>query len=530
MRIATLLDQIDSGSLLLPEFQRGFVWTRDKIRRFMRSLYLGYPVGGILLWESEIGELALRGHRDRRSGLGALVLDGQQRLTTLYSLARGKPPTFFDGDPDLFRGLHFHLEDERFQFFATSQDSFDSLWVDAGRLLREGVGSALDQVQRHPKHATAYLGRLNRLTQVVERTLSVDLITGPEFDLDAIVDIFNQVNSGGTILSKGDLALARLCASTPDARQLLRAQSDRLAAKGYPIGNDLLLRCVTAVATGRASLTALDSLSPDAFKYALTRTPDYVESFLRTVSDQVGLNLEGGLPGRSALPVVVRWYDSMSGTATPQASDSVLYWYLRSVLQDRYGRSIETVLNRDLAILDRGRLAGLLREMDREIGGSFQVEPHDLDGSTAGSRSYTLIYMLSKICSRNSAPNDARTRGGEDELRPHHIFPKKWLRDLGWPTKDVNSNANVCFLPESISAQLESRTPNDPLAGLEKLSAATLATHCIPSDRKLWRPHTYLEFLDARRTLLAAALQEFLESLRPRRGAVRRIDSNTSVA
>ncbi|GAA1691396.1 DUF262 domain-containing protein [Kribbella yunnanensis] len=529
MRIATLLDQIDSGSLLLPEFQRGFVWTRDKIRRFMRSLYLGYPVGGILLWEADISNVPVRGHRVRPSGLGALVLDGQQRLTTLYSLTRGKPPTFFDGDPDLFRGLHFHLDDERFQFFATAQDSPDSPWVDAGLLLRNGVESALDQVQRHPKHATMYLGRLNRLTQVVERALSVDLITGPEFDLDAIVDIFNQVNSGGTTLSKGDLVLARLCAHTPDARQLLRAQCDSLAANGYPIGQDLLLRCVTAVSTGRASLIALDSLPPDAFKYTLSRAPEYVESFLRAVSDQVGLDLEGGLPGRGALPVVARWYDSMSGTSTPQARDGLLYWYLRCVLQDHYGRSIETALNRDLAILDRDGLAGLLREVDREIGGSFQVEPHDLDGSTAGTRSYTLIHMLSKIRARGSAPNEARSRCG-DELRPHHIFPKKWLRDLGWPAKDVNSNANVCFLPESISAQLERRPPNDPLAGLEELSAATLATHCIPEDRKLWQPHAYREFLGARQQLLAAALQEFLESLRPRRADLRRIDSNMSVA
>ncbi|MGH3401442.1 MAG: GmrSD restriction endonuclease domain-containing protein, partial [Streptosporangiaceae bacterium] len=51
-KLAAILDQIDSGSVLLPEFQRGYVWNRDQVRGLMRSLYRGYPVGGLLTWET----------------------------------------------------------------------------------------------------------------------------------------------------------------------------------------------------------------------------------------------------------------------------------------------------------------------------------------------------------------------------------------------------------------------------------------------------------------------------------------------
>jgi uncharacterized protein with ParB-like and HNH nuclease domain len=51
-RLAAIFDQIDSGSMLLPEFQRGYVWNRDQVRGLMRSLYLGYPVGSLLTWET----------------------------------------------------------------------------------------------------------------------------------------------------------------------------------------------------------------------------------------------------------------------------------------------------------------------------------------------------------------------------------------------------------------------------------------------------------------------------------------------
>ena len=90
----SLLSQIDSGSMLLPEFQRGYVWNRDQVRGLLRSLYLGYPVGGLLVWETETTAEDVRG-TDEAVGNRTLLLDGQQRLTTLYGVVRGRPPKVF---------------------------------------------------------------------------------------------------------------------------------------------------------------------------------------------------------------------------------------------------------------------------------------------------------------------------------------------------------------------------------------------------------------------------------------------------
>src|ERR1022692_4818612 len=60
-KLAAILDQIDSGSILLPEFQRGYVWNRDQVRGLMRSLYRGYPVGGLLTWETQADGSVVRG-------------------------------------------------------------------------------------------------------------------------------------------------------------------------------------------------------------------------------------------------------------------------------------------------------------------------------------------------------------------------------------------------------------------------------------------------------------------------------------
>ena len=122
-KLAAILDQIDSGSVLLPEFQRGYVWNRDQVRGLMRSLYRGYPVGGLLTWETQADGSLVRGAATATPTLRVLILDGQQRITSLYGITRGRPPAFFQGDEKAFSGLRFNVEDETFEFYATRQDA-----------------------------------------------------------------------------------------------------------------------------------------------------------------------------------------------------------------------------------------------------------------------------------------------------------------------------------------------------------------------------------------------------------------------
>src|SRR3954468_3189269 len=98
-KLSAILDQVDAGTVLLPEFQRGYVWNRDQVRGLMRSLYKGYPAGSLLVWETDAAHQAVRGVAPA-GGTRSLLLDGQQRVTTLYGIVRGTPPAFFEGDPE----------------------------------------------------------------------------------------------------------------------------------------------------------------------------------------------------------------------------------------------------------------------------------------------------------------------------------------------------------------------------------------------------------------------------------------------
>jgi uncharacterized protein with ParB-like and HNH nuclease domain len=92
VKISTILDKIDSGDIALPVFQRGYVWNREQVRGFFASLYRGYPVGSFMMWLTPIETATTRGDTGPLDGSVSMLLDGQQRATTLYGVLRGRAP------------------------------------------------------------------------------------------------------------------------------------------------------------------------------------------------------------------------------------------------------------------------------------------------------------------------------------------------------------------------------------------------------------------------------------------------------
>ena len=172
MKIADIINNIDSEALALPVFQRGYVWKRRQVKDLMSSLYHGYPVGALLTWATRAEQVDVRGGIDRNSGAIELLLDGQQRVTSLYGIVRGKPPAFFDGDATAFTGLYFNLKTEEFEFLGPARANADPLWVsvtaifsDSGTLMAQLAGNP-DHTENLPAYmqrgAESYAGQGNR--------------------------------------------------------------------------------------------------------------------------------------------------------------------------------------------------------------------------------------------------------------------------------------------------------------------------------------------------------------------------------
>jgi len=524
MKISTILDHIDSGHMALPEFQRGYVWNRDQVRGLFDSLYRRHPVGGLLVWATESKTADHRGDGPLAAGVVKLLLDGQQRMTSLYGVVRGRAPKFFDGNAQAFTGLRFHLETETFAFYQPLKMQGDPLWVDVTELMQKGTAGLGEFVTRltsvpelSPKVGD-YVGRLSRLLGIVEVDLHHEEATGPDKTLDVVVDIFNRVNSGGTKLSKGDLALAKICADWPDARDTMKAKLREWNKVGFQFNLDWLLRSVNTVLTGEAKFQFLHEKSAEEIQNGLKRAAKHVDTSLNMIGGRLGLDHDQVFFGRFGVPVIVRYLDQRSSPMDMKERDKLLFWFVQAAMWGRFSGSTESFIDQDLAALE-GEDGGLdkLLEQLRLWHGGLRAEPGHFTGWSLGARFYPVLYLLTRMGeSRDWAtglPLKANLLGKMSRLEVHHIFPKAQLYKRKFKRPEVNALGNFCFLTKDTNLDISDRLPEDYFPKVEQAHPGALASQWIPTDPALWKIENFREFLDARKALLAAELNRRMEEL-----------------
>ena len=468
MKISTILDHIDSGHMALPEFQRGYVWGREQVRGLMDSLYKGHPVGSLLVWATGADDAAVKGDQPPAPGVVKLLLDGQQRITSLYGIVRDRPPEFFDGNKAAFLNLYFHLEDEVFQFYGPVKMRQDSRWISVTDLMQNGLGDQLTKISSDPELAPRlndYVNRLNAIQQIKDRELYVEEVTGPDKTVDGVVDIFNRVNSGGTKLSKGDLALAKICAVWPDARREMQTQLKKWQKHGFDFRLDWLLRNINTVITGEAIFAALKDVDSDKFKRGLETTGSYVDYLLNLISARLGLDHNRVLGSRYSFPLMCRYLMQREGRLTDSTErDRVLYWYIHTILWGRYAGSTETILNQDLRVIedDDGALERLIDLLKRGRG-NLRLRPDDFLGWSVGARFYPMLYMLTRVFGSRDWDSGVELKanllGRLSGLQLHHIFPKAKLYDAEYSRPEVNALANFTFLTQETNLRISDADP-----------------------------------------------------------------------
>ncbi|NWJ47779.1 MAG: DUF262 domain-containing protein [Chloroflexi bacterium] len=524
MKIATILDQIDIGAMALPEFQRGYVWNRAQVKGLVQSLYRRYPVGGLLVWVTKTEGANVKGDNKLAPGSVELLLDGQQRITSLYGLIRGNPPKFFEGNKEAFTNLYFNLEEEEFEFYASLKMKGNPLWINVTELLQKGSGEFISKLATDPQfipNLSKYINRLTAIDNIKNIDLHVEQVTGEDKTVDVVVDIFNRVNSGGTKLSKGDLALAKICAEWPDARDELKKRLNKWAVAGFYFRMDWLLRCVNTVTTGEALFSALDTKVDNIsqVKDGLKNAENAIDNLLNLISARLGLDHDDVLSSRYSFPVLARFLFLKGGVlADYKERDKLLYWYIHTLLWGRYAGSTESVLNQDLALLNplEGALDRLIEQLRKERR-DLRLNSRDFITWSTSSRFYPLLYMMTRVWHAkdwgSGLEMSSHLLGNLNRLQVHHIFPKALLYKNGYSRAEVNTLANYTFLTQVSNLKISDRDPADYLPEIVNRHPGVLESCWIPMDKELWQVNRYRDFVSARRELLAKAANEFLDTL-----------------
>jgi len=333
-----------------------------------------------------------------------------------------------------------------------------------------------------------------------------------------VVDIFNNVNSGGTKLSKGDLALAKICAQWPDARNEMKKILANLKTSLYNFELDWLLRCITVYLTGKPYFSELANVSIPEFQAGLKETNKLIEKLLNHIGSRLGLDHDRVLGSRYSIPLMVGYLKKQGGTLNSSAEwNKLMYWYIHTFLWGRYAGSTESVLAQDLNIIDSGEgIDGLIRLL-RQNRGDLTIRPEDFWGWSTGARFYPLLYMLTRV-------NHARDWGSgleltnallgrNSSLEIHHIFPKHVLYQHKHSKALVNALSNYTFLTKETNLKISDTEPAVYIPEYLKANPGAVESHWMPIDQQLFQVENYVRFLEKRRELLAESANQFLDSL-----------------
>jgi hypothetical protein len=496
------------------------------VAKLIDSLYREYPAGQILLWDTAnlpitkgldgVGSSVLPS-----SGQPKIVLDGQQRLTSLYkALARPQPSTGKTADNEENRGIdvYFHLESEMFQLYLRRLNA-DPRWVSV-RDVVNGDKHDLDVLTeiearggpgiRDPK-SREYLDRLQRLKKIGEYKFPIEIFKSDDYE--QVTELFVRINSAGTRLRAAELVLAQLALRLPGAIvDHIDEALDDYGEIGYELDPRFLTRALIATGTGQSRFRYLADFwrKPSGeIEDIWRRTRKAVDSAVNFVRQNARFESSEWLQSLNAL-IPLAAYFGRHPAITPDVERGLLRWFYLASLRGRYTGSGETAMDEDLKAVAGEEPVAALMGNATPAGGSGNVSAEEFDDAGWRNPLFPLTYAVA----RKRGAKDWFTGvalatdvvGPDHEIEVHHIFPKAVLKKSGVSRKDRDEIANLAFLASRPNKKISSRPPNEYLAEIADKHPGRLEAQSIPMERGLWQVERFQDFLAARRELLATAV------------------------
>jgi hypothetical protein len=535
MKISTILDKIDEKQLYIPAFQREYVWKRDDAKSLIESLIKEYPTGTMLTWETA-NPPELKGPYlyDEKQGAVRILLDGQQRVTTLYMLIRGEIPPYYSA-PEITndtRGLHVNVETLELAYYHRNRMENDPLWQDITDIFKSRV-RAKDIVRKLEDRGEVVSRQ--RDDRIDDNVLAIRSILDREFPEQTIpvkasvkeaINIFYKVNASGVSLTEAELALAQISGYWPQARDIFKRKLSELENEGFLFKLDFivyaLLGCLYHMASDLRKLHGEENNLN--IRQAWTRLDkeilDYVINILRS---RAFIDHTSEISSVYAIvPLLVYCYDHGTSAITDDQIRKMIKWFYYSQVRGRYNSQLQQRLDFDLRIIAESPQAfdELLNVIAEERG--LEIVPEEFVGRTVSNPLFSLMrwFMKSKnaIC-LTTGIGLHQNMGKNYQLENDHIFPFSHLQKVGY-SKDhrlkyqlAQEMTNRAILTQKANRTKSATAAADYLSTVKNNFPTALRLQCIPEDPNLWELEHFEDFLNARRKILATELTNFLNNL-----------------
>jgi hypothetical protein len=512
-----LIADIEMGEIGLPEIQRPFVWPNTKVRDLFDSMYKGFPVGYLLFWANGVGN----GHRQigtnaKQKVPRLLIVDGQQRLTSLFAVLKRLPVVRSDYTKNQIQ-IAFRPKDQKFEVAdaAIMRDpeyifNISDLWagdLSRTRFVRQFIARLNEYRPLSEDEEDHLIEAIDRLYDLQNYPFTA-LELSSTVDEEQVADVFVRINSQGVTLNQADFILtlmsvfwdqgrADLEKFCREARQpvtnqaspfnyFIRPDPDQLLRVNVGLGfRRARLRHVYSILRGKDLETETFSEEQRETQFAvLQEAQGYVlhlqnwHEFLKCLM-RAGYRSEKMITSQTAL--LYSYVFFLIGKKDFHVDhytlrDLVARWFFMVSMTGRYTGSPETVMEQDLA-----RLRGLstadefVQTLDRVIEAALTEDfwnitlPENLATSSARSPSlfayYAALNLLdARVLFSQMKVNelmDPAIRSRKASIERHHLFPKAYLQKIGYDsTRDRNQIANYALVEWSDNIEIKDTPPS----------------------------------------------------------------------
>ena len=535
MKISSILEKIDERQLFVPAFQREYVWKKKDAKLLIDSMIKGYPTGTILTWDTNQPPELKGGHTyDPLQGAIKILLDGQQRVTTLYMLIRGVLPPYYSLEEitEDTRGLHINVETREIEYHQKRMET-DPVWLNVSEIFSRtkrarDVVKELEQIGRQVSRQDE--DNIDDTFSAVQAILDRDF---PEQNipikatLREAIDIFYIVNAGGVALTDAELALAQISGYWPQAREAFKKKLNMLKKNGFIFKLDFIVYALLAILhQGGSDMRKLHSADNndairDVWKVLDSKVLDYVANLLRghafvDHTDEINSIY-------AVIPIVAYCYQK-NCNLTHNDVQKVVKWFYYSQIRRRYVSQLPQKLDHDLKIVATNetpfdRLLDVIRE-DR--GGNIAITPDEFVGSAVQNPLFGLLRWHLKSRGAKCLTTGVsihQPMGEKYKLEYDHIFAFANLKAAGYGQENrlryqlAQELTNRAILTQTANRSKGAKETEAYLSGVVLNQPNALGLQLIPDDPELWQIDNYELFLKTRRKMLADSLNAWLEGL-----------------
>jgi hypothetical protein len=502
VKVRQLVEDYRNGRIVIPEFQRDYVWKKNKAPRLIDSLYRGYPISSLLLWTSDEQTRSRRAEpRPSRAASVSWLIDGQQRVITLARTVGGDQDidVLFNPEADVFR-----LASAAFRWPDWVRVS--DLWDDEffRRLQRNSDGS------RHADRREAAFEKVRRILDY-----EVPLVRMVNHSFENAVSAFERINTLGVKLKKEDIESAHIAARHSGfiADEVVPFLLE-LRQQGFNRLNIMhLFRACTFVAKpdGR-NRTPLHELEKQVVLSAWRKTQQATQQAVNLVRSELGLvNMNILWSGALLVPLI-----ALCATLSPRQRDArgMIGWLALAALLHRYSRSSETALDQDLRACKESDPIGALLKNLRQIRPVLSAIASDFAGGLADKSGLLAMYIACYQQGILDFYSGAKVIMQPDVDR-HHILPRSQFPIEDRAAADIV--ANIAFVVGDVNKSIGQTGPE---VYLKRLDSRVLKSQCMPTDSALWSIDQADEFWQQRRELLADSFNAFIKDSFPGRRLV----------